>query len=71
MRSVGNISSASLSVIDTGTPEFVNRIYAPVRLGRGDGRGQGVPSRVRLAYPASPLSPPCAENLTMSCSARL
>jgi len=29
MRSVGNISSAPLSVRDTGTPEFVNRIYAP------------------------------------------
>ena len=28
-RSVGTISSASLSMNDTGTPEFVNRIYIP------------------------------------------
>jgi len=29
MRSVGKISSASLSVSDTRMPEFVNRIYVP------------------------------------------
>ena len=29
MRSVGAISSASLSMSNTGTPEFVNRIYIP------------------------------------------
>ena len=29
VRSVEKISSASLSMTDTGTPEFVNRIYIP------------------------------------------
>ena len=29
MKSVGKISSASLSMHDTGTPEFVNRICIP------------------------------------------
>jgi len=35
---VGNISSASLSVSDTGIPEFVNRIYTPRLAWVGEGR---------------------------------
>jgi len=30
VRSVGKISSALLSMSDTGTLEFVNRIYVPL-----------------------------------------
>ena len=38
MRSVGKISSALLSVSDTGTPEFVSRIYIPWLAWAGEGR---------------------------------
>lgn len=38
VRSVGKISFASLSMTDTGTPEFVNRIWIPW-LVQGEERG--------------------------------
>ena len=37
VRSIGTISSASLSMNDTGTPEFVNRIYIPSLVRSGGG----------------------------------
>ena len=41
VRSVGTISLASLSTRDTGTPEFVSRIYIPsLVLVDGDGGGK-------------------------------
>ena len=68
----GKISSASVSMSDTGTPEFVNRIYTPwlVRAKGEVNGGVGVPSRVRLVYPVSLPYPRGADSLTRLYSVR-
>ena len=56
MRSVGKISPASLSVSDTGMPEFVNRIYIPlsVRVKREIETGAYRPGCVWCTRPHEP-----------------
>ena len=70
MRSVGKISSASLSVSDTGTPEFVSRIYIPWLAWVGRGESTDVPSRPRPAYSVSLASPRGAGSPIMPSLAR-
>jgi len=72
VKSVGKISSVSLSTTDTGTPEFVNRIciHSVVNSRQGREGNNGVPSRERLVYPVSPVSLRGAESSTMPRSVR-
>ena len=65
VKSVGKISTVLLSTTDTGTPEFVNRIYIPwlVR-GREEGN-KDIPSRVHLVHLVSPVSLRGVGSLTM------
>lgn len=63
VKSVGTISSASLSTIETGIPEFVNRIYFSFE-SMGEGKNKRIPSRACPESPASPASPQGEGNLT-------
>jgi len=66
VRSVGTISSASLSVSDTGMPEFVNRIYVLWSVQVKGGRKQRRTPGVRLVCQASLIFLRGAESSTTS-----